>query len=138
MNNPESFVALYPHLAASLQAMKSNDANAAVRSGTNHETVAKEIADSNRVGESLLSVLEVLFGKSFLPDEDFIRFSLTAYDFLGVSDGVCNFMGRLWADAVSSCEAPQRAGFLMMLVQDQQNVFQALDFRGGTPPAHQV
>lgn len=128
MTDPESFAELYPHLTAALRAMRSNHASAAAGFEIDREAVAKELADSNRAGQSLLNVLEVLLGKTFPPDEDFIRFSLTAYDFLGVSDDVCVFMGRLWADVVSLCEVPHRAKFLMMLVKDQQTVFQALDF----------
>lgn len=125
---PEVFAARYPHLAAVLMAMKTaTSANFPPDEGS-RAGLGKELVDLNQSTESLHNVLEGLFGQPFRPNEDFVHFSLRAYDFLGVSNDVCVFMGRLWAEAISACDVSQRGAFLMKLIEERETLFGALDF----------
>ena len=90
--------------------------------------MARELVDANNAGESFPEILTSLFGTPPTPNIEFVSFSLAAYNHLGVSEHVCFFMGRLWAKAVETWDARDRAQFLLLLVRDRQEVFQALDF----------
>ena len=124
---PEWFLSRYPHVAAALLAMKSMGPNTPSSAGA-EAAVACELADANKAGESFSEVLTNLFGAPPTPNNEFVSFGLSAYNHLGVSEHVCLFMGRLWADAVETWSAPDRTQFLLLLVRDRQEVFQALDF----------
>jgi hypothetical protein len=123
---PEWFPSRYPHLAAALTAMKSMGPNPPSTS-TADTAAAHEFAEANNAEESFSEVLTGLFDAPPKPNDEFMRFSLAAYRQLGVSENVCLFMGRLWADAVQTWSGPERAQFLLLLVRDRQEVFEALD-----------
>jgi hypothetical protein len=124
---PEWFRSRYPHVSAALLAMKEIGPNPRDLAAA-EAAVALELADANKGGESLSDVLTSLFEAPPRPNDEFLRFSVGAYDQMGVSEQVCLFMGRLWAHAVETWSAPDRAQFLLLLVRGRQEVFQALDF----------
>ncbi len=125
---PESFASRYPHLAAALTEMKTTGPDALSSLGIINPRVADDLTNSNRTGESLLGVLRGIFETDVRPTDGFMRFSLAAYRFLGVSDEVSVFMGRLWADAIQAWSSTERVEFLLMMLRDRQVTFQALTF----------
>ncbi|MGA2715297.1 MAG: hypothetical protein ABSG41_19525 [Bryobacteraceae bacterium] len=125
---PESFASRYPNLAAALIEMRTTGPDASWSSGMIDPGVAGDLTNSNRDGGSLLEILRGLFQAPIQPNDGFMRFSMAAHQFLGVSNDAHVFMGRLWADAIPMWSSPERAEFLSMLVQDPQDAFHALSF----------
>lgn len=124
---PTPFQARYPSLAAALTAMTATDADDRPALPTADE-IARELSDLNRSRESLNDVADALVSGASEPQRELVRISKSAYRYLGVSDDVRSFMGRLWAAAVRSWNSSQRSAFLLLTTEDRHEVFQALDF----------
>jgi hypothetical protein len=124
---PPSFQVRYPSLAAALTAMSATDADDIPTLPTEDE-IADALSDLNRSKESLDEVADALLAGASEPQRELVRISNSAYRYLGVSDDVRSFMGRLWAAAVRSWNSGQRSAFLLLTAEDRHDVFQALDF----------
>ena len=119
----------FPALAQALEAMrgKTDIANA------NDQSSRQRI-----VGE-----IQVLLASADYPDEFFpviwadmeneqsrlLKFSTSAYHYLGVSDEVRDFMGRLWCYSLQQLTTPLREQFLRSILDEKRTyLFESLDF----------
>jgi len=123
----ESFIVLYPRVSEALRAMNASEP-ASASSQDAQSAIVKELALLNQIEGSLCQVVESMLERRFSPEDDSLRFTLSAYDFLGVSDEIRRFIGRLWGDALSVWDTGQRANFLMMAISDTGRALPALDF----------
>jgi hypothetical protein len=120
------FQAKYPQLWAALIVMKSAGSSAQHDPATK-AAIAQEVAAAIAAAEVLSPVVEGLFADAKTPDQ-MMRFSVQAYLYLGMSDDVRQFMGRLWAELMRSWTKTERVCFLQLTVKDRHDVFAALDF----------
>jgi hypothetical protein len=109
-------------------AMKSTAPDTPPPPAAAEAAVAREVLEANQAGDTLSEVLIGIFGEPPKPTEEFVRFSLAAYQQLGVSSDVRVFMGHLWGEAARTWSPEERAQFLSFIVRDPHEVFQALDF----------
>ena len=123
--NLELFQTRYPHFWAALIAMKSRSAIS--NDSSNKGAIANEVAAAVAVGQAMGPIVEELFAESRTPDQ-VVRFSAQAYLYLGMSDEVRQFMGRLWAELMRIWTKTERVCFLQLTVKDRNDVFAALDF----------
>jgi hypothetical protein len=123
----EQFQTKYPRFWAALIAMKSG--STVQRDPASKAAIANEVSAANGAAEALGPIVDELFAKAKTPDH-VVRFSVQAYRYLGSSDHVRKFMGRIWADLMRIWTKTERAYFLQLTVKDRHDLFAALDFAG--------
>lgn len=125
--NLELFQTRYPHFWAALTAMKLG--STVQRDPAIKTAIANEVASANGAQEALAPVVDQLFAEAEAPDH-VMRFSVQAYRYLGTSDDIRRFMGRIWAELMRRWTETERVSFLQLTVHDRNDVFAALDFAG--------
>jgi hypothetical protein len=122
---PELFQTKFPHLWATLIAMKLG--STIQHDPASKAAIANEAAAANVAAEVLGPIVDELFADAKTPDQ-VMRFSAQTYLYLGMGDDVRQFMGRLWAELMRSWTKTERMYFLQLTVKDRNDVFAALDF----------
>jgi len=123
---PESFISKYPCVAAVLDAMTSPGMPSMPPDTIIRAKIAVELEGANEDVDSIALLFHGLFG-TLEPDGEFMRFGIGTYIRLGVNDLTRRFVGQLWAEAFRQWEPTQRAEFLSLTVNDDREVFLAID-----------
>jgi hypothetical protein len=121
---PDAFTSTYPQLGAMLTAIKDQDAGSGVPGETGEALELSAVCSDEG---DFVELLSGIFGGPPRPDEEFMRFSMSAYHRLRASDLSRTFLGRIWADAAQGWGSQDRARFLTLLVRDPYEVFEVLD-----------
>ena len=126
---PVNFQSDYPCVARGLLGMLGEADTSGVPDDQNRQALATELTSlmaNNAVFDTLFTSLWAYFEQS---PSRLLKFSIGAYHHLDVSDGVRDFVGRLWASAMAAWdEALQQDFLLRILREDRFFLFEALDF----------
>src|SRR5436190_1488261 len=107
---PILFQTRYPSLAIALTAMSATDADQIPALPT-QDAIASDLSRLNRAAERLDELADAFLAGVLEPERELARVSKSAYRYLGVSEDVRVFMGRLWATAVRSWNSSRRREF---------------------------
>ena len=129
MFSPSSqpFSSIYPNLGTALLRMKQGNSQFASDASTKL-AIQQELSIVNKESSGPSAVFDELLQYVPLPNSDFLVFSESAYEQLGVTDDVRIFMGNLWVGAAVKWNKDERSQFLFLIVQDAKRVFLFLDF----------
>jgi hypothetical protein len=122
-----SFETRYPQVAQALQDQKKRTETTVTRDENRSTTISSEINAILAAGGDLEPFVASLFPEG-MDAEAFVRFSFDAYRYLGVSDEVRAFMGKLWVDVLRRWTPEARVAFLQRIIADKFQIFEALDF----------
>src|SRR5688572_14070212 len=125
MTIPADFQTRFPSLSAALMLMLEPPSD---RTRSDASAIESDLVAVNAGNEALEPLTSALLAGTATPEIELARISSDAYRWLGVSEHVRVFMGRLWATAAREWSANQRKAFLEITTTDRHGIFQALDF----------